>query len=406
MSFCILLVTTMRWPSAPRLAEAFADTACRVEGVFPRGHVLAMSEFLSKGHPYRWLAPLTSIKNAIISARPDLIVSLDDRATSHLHRLWSETAKTEPSIADRIACSLGKIESYPRLFARASFIEDAHRLGIAVPPTIAIEYPGKIDAAIARLGLPVMIKSDGRWGGAGVALAKTKRETGAAYTKLSRPPNRLRSLARAVKRKDVQFLADMISPKTCAISAQKFVPGTAATTALACWRGRLIAANHYDVVAAQQNFGPACVLRHIQCSQMQDAATRLVAHFGLSGLHGLDFMRTETGTPLLIEINPRATQTAHLSFGEQADLVAALVAATGICSAPARPAATQKDVVALFPQEIVRDPHSPWLSEAFHDLPRRDPAVLAAVTRTNSVNARTGLQQQGFRAENCPRRGL
>lgn len=393
MTFRVLLVTTMRWPSAPRLAEAFVDAACSVEAVFPRGHVLAKSRFLAKGYGYHAVAPLLSIKDAIVQSQADLIVPLDDRATSHLQLLWQNARDQEPAIAERIAHSLGRMESYPRLAARAPFIAAAQNEDIATPRTRALTDSIQIEAAIAQFGLPLVLKSDGSWGGGGVALAESREAAHSAFEKLSAAPSRARSLFRAFKRRDAHFLMEMLMPQTNAISAQEFIPGTAATTAFACWRGRLLASNHYDVVVARDGNGPACVLRHIESPEMENAAAKLAARFGLSGLHGLDFMRDASGKPLLIEINPRATQTAHLGFGERADLVAALTAAARDCPVTARLAATQNEFVALFPQEIMRDPLSPWLAEAFHDLPWRDSAVLSAVAPGKSLNS---AQRRGW----------
>ena len=386
MTFRVLLVTTMRWPSAPRLAEAFVDASCQVDAVFPRGHVLARSRFLAKGYRYHAFAPLLSIRDAIVQTNADLIVSLDDRATAHLHCLWQDTRVTEPQIAERIAHSLGRIEEYPRLSERAGFIQAARDEGIATPRTLALPDGKQLETAIADLGLPLVLKSDGSWGGGGVAVARTHHAAQSAYESLSSPPSRLRSLYRTIKRRDAHFLMDVLMPRSNAVSAQEFIPGTAATTAFACWRGKLLASNHYDVVVARDGRGPACVLRHIESPEMEDAAARLAARFNLSGLHGLDFMRDKSGNPLLIEINPRATQTAHLAFGVRADLIASLVAAARNCPVTARLAATQNEFVALFPQEMTRDPSSPWLAEAFHDLPWRDSAVLSAVTPAKSLN--------------------
>ena len=39
---------------------------------------------------------------------------------------------------------------------------------------------------------------------------------------------------------------------------------------------------------------------------------------------------------------------------------------------------TGKAQIALFPQEMSRDSHSPWLESAYHDLPLDDPGLTAA----------------------------
>jgi hypothetical protein len=109
---------------------------------------------------------------------------------------------------------------------------------------------------------------------------------------------------------------------------------------------------------------------------MDEAARRIAARFGLSGLHGLDFVRDTNGAPWLIESNPRATPTSHLALGT--DLVASLAARLGAAVAP-RPAATQRDLVALFPQEWARNADSRHLHGAHNDVPWDDPALVRAL---------------------------
>jgi hypothetical protein len=49
------------------------------------------------------------------------------------------------------------------------------------------------------------------------------------------------------------------------------------------------------------------------------------------------------------------------------------------------------DVVALFPQEWMRDPASPYLTNAFHDVPWDDPALIRAWME--SQQARPALEK-------------
>jgi hypothetical protein len=123
--------------------------------------------------------------------------------------------------------------------------------------------------------------------------------------------------------------------------------------------------------------GPPNVIRRTDCPQI-DRTTRLAAeHFGLSGLHGIDFIRDESGTAYAIEINPRATQGGTLAFGPGHDLPSALATAASGKNTPMRDAIAN-DVVTLFPREWRRDPKSEWLKAGYHDVPWDDPAVLLA----------------------------
>jgi carbamoylphosphate synthase large subunit len=111
-------------------------------------------------------------------------------------------------------------------------------------------------------------------------------------------------------------------------------------------------------------------------------ASQVAAHeFGLSGLHGIDFIRDREGNTHVLEVNPRATHGGTLAFGAGRDLPSALASAmTGIPMAM-RPA-IDNDIVALFPRERRRDPSSEFLRIGFHDVPWGDPRMLQAVLKS------------------------
>ena len=87
-------------------------------------------------------------------------------------------------------------------------------------------------------------------------------------------------------------------------------------------------------------------------------------------------LEASTGHAYLIEVNPRSTQVGHLSLGAGHDLPAALYAALSGKAVPTSPKVTEKDTVALFPQEWIRDPESPFLRSAYHDVPWEEPELI------------------------------
>jgi hypothetical protein len=253
---------------------------------------------------------------------------------------------------------------------------EARAEGIRVPDTLALADEGALDNALAALGLPVVLKSDGSWGGEGVVLARTAGEARAAFARLSRSPSRVRSLARTFRRRDIHYLHDAVSPETRIVSAQRFVSGPPAASAFAAWRGGVTGAIYYDVLVAEDSIGPPSVIRRVDCPQIHAATMKVARRFGLSGIHGMDFIRDAQGDVHLIEINPRATQGSTLAFGAGRDLPAALAGCL-IPDAPPRPAIAN-DLVAFFPREWKRDPLSAYLNTAHQDVPWDDPDVLLA----------------------------
>jgi hypothetical protein len=323
---------------------------------------------------------LDGLRAVLEASRPDLVIPCDDRAVRHLTALAAQDGR----FAALIARSIGRLDSFDRLFSRSGFLAEAEGLGIETPVTREAATETDLKQALHLTGLPAVIKTDGSWGGEGVSFASHFDDALVAFRHLALAPSRLRSLTRAAKRQDAHFLLQAAEPQGRAISVQQHIDGTPATCAFACWNGEVLASLHMDVVSSRESAGPATVLRRTQSPQMDDAARRIAKGFGLCGLHGLDFMRDALGRLYLIEINPRATQICHLALGSGHDLPAALLAAFENRAAASRPAATTADLIALFPQSL---PHGPHLAGAYHDIPADDPDLLHALSTNKDMHS-------------------
>lgn len=315
------------------------------------------------------------MRDAIARAAPDLAVCCDDRALAHLVALH-EAQPADTHLRDVVERSLGNPGAVPRLVSRSGFMSDARAEGIRVPDTLPVGDESELDLVLAVLGFPAVLKSDGSWGGEGVAIVRNRAEARAAFARLAYPPSALRSIVRALLRRDLHHLREVVRATRRVVSAQRFVSGSPAASAFAAWHGEIVAAVYYEVLIAEGTLGPPSVIRRTDCPQIAEATLKIARRFGLSGIHGMDFIRDATGAAHLIEINPRATQGSTLAFGAGRDLPAGLAGCL-VSDAPARPA-IPNDVVAFFPREWKRDPSSPYLHSAWHDVPWDDPGVLLA----------------------------
>lgn len=396
----ILLYATTNWPSAARYAGGFQAAGLDVHAAAPAEALVRASRYVGRVHDYKPLRPLNSLRRAIEASAPDLIVACDDRAIAHLvklHRVSERKAGDAAPLAELIARSLGRPENYARVISRAGSLNEMKACGVRVPETLAVAGEAAVEAGVAKLGLPVVLKADGSWGGDGVVVAKTREEALAAYRRLSRAPSRLRSLARALRRRDAHFLLAALAPAASPVCLQEFIAGRPAASAFAAKDGRLLAKFHYDVLVAEDTIGPPSVVRRVEDEDMDAAGQAAASCFGLSGLHGLDFIRDAEGRVHLIEINPRATQGGTLPFGEGRDLPAAL-AATLVKGPVGRRLAIDNDIVAFFPREIRRDPNSSYLIDGHHDIPQDDPGLLAALTGGEGARKPGRLARFGGRA--------
>jgi len=369
----VLVATTSRWYPTARLAMALAKAGCAVEAVCPSGHPLKNTRTANQTHPYHGLAPLRSFAAAITAAQPDLIIPGDDLATRHLHLLHAREQKQGRSgsaICAAIERSLGAGQNFPIAYDRAAFIALALEEGIRVPATQVIANIDALKDWIARNGFPAVLKANGTSGGDGVRIVRTVAEAERAFRSLAAPPRLLRAVKRTVVNHDTTLLGPALLRRRFVVNAQSFIAGREATSAVACWQGKVLAALHFEVVNKRSAAGPATVVRLIEHSELSATAEKMVRRLNLSGLHGFDFMLEEhTGHAYLIEMNPRATQVGHLTLGPGRDIPAALYAI--LSGKPAQPAAklTENDTIALFPQEWIRDPQSAYLRTAYHDIP-------------------------------------
>jgi len=406
----VLIATTSRWFPTARLAMALAHAGCVVDAVCPPRHPLGKIGAVRKTHDYRGLLALASFAGAIAKTQPDLIVPGDDLATAHLHRLHNRELRRGSAgqpMRLLIERSLGSAHSFPVVYARTAFMELARRADIRAPRT---EVIGDLDALkkwVARVGLPTVLKANGTSGGDGVRVVHTFQEAQRALRALQAPPLFLRAVKRALVDQDKTLLWPSALRRRSVVNAQEFVPGREATSAVACWQGLVLASLHFEVVNKRDSAGPSSVVRLIENAEMSAAAEIMVRQLNLSGLHGFDFMlEAHTGDAHLIEINPRATQVGHLTLGSGRDLPAALYAALSGESVHAAPKITDNDTIALFPQEWMRDPASPFLQSGYHDVPWEEPELLRVCAGTRQKQGALAFQPspvQSFSPVRLPR---
>jgi hypothetical protein len=377
----VLIVTTSSWLPTARLAMALAHAGCTVDALRPAHHPMGKISAVRKTHIYRGLAPLTSLARAVAKTKPDLIVPGDDLATLHLHCLY-EREGGHGEVATLIERSLGAPESFPVVYARTRFIELAQEEGIHAPKTEVIANEDDLRQWVSRMGFPTVLKANGTSGGDGVRVVHTFEEAKRALRVLQAPPMLARAAKRALVDHDQTLIWPSLFRRRSVVNAQEFVAGSEATSAVACWEGSVLASLHFEVVHKRDDAGPSSVLRLIENPEMSAAAEKMARRLKLSGLHGFDFMlEANTGNARLIEINPRATQVGHLTLGPGRDLPASLYAAlSGDVLHPA-PKVTENDIIALFPQEWMRDPDSAFLQSAYHDVPWEEPELLRACAR-------------------------
>ena len=342
----LLLAAACSWDSTVPLATSLRDAGFDVAIVAPRGHPLHSVPGLTSCWRYRPLLPMTSLRRAIRAVAPAVIMPCDEPTVVLLQRLRSDRTLA-PEICDAIERALGPKAAAPLLASRTGLTAIADRTGVRIPASAEISTAGQLITWLRRYGAPAYLKIDRSNGGRGVVCIRSSLHGLLAYGRLRVLFGMPRTFWLWVRWGDLSTLPLLRAAGTAAITVQKAIDGLPANCAFAAWRGKLIACISVEALETQTPTGVATVIRVRDDAAMEDAARKVAAELGLSGLHGLDFiLARDTGAPWLIEINGRPTQTAYLRLGIGADLAGAFYAhATGT---------PEQTVGTLKPYQVIR----------------------------------------------------
>lgn len=345
----VLIVAAKWWPLSARLGAALLRDGCRVSVHCPAGHPLTVLSGLQRVTRYSGVRSLSSLSSAIKSSSADIIVPGDDGVVSQLHALHGQ----EAALRDIIERSLGDPDSYPVTGSRFNLLSVARELGIAIPETRRVT--GENDLKPWRDGAVQsgVLKVDGETGGNGVWLCASREELLCALRKAGER----RSFAAACKRLliDGDPLA-LWTRKVRArdITVQRMIFGRPANSMMVCSGGKLLAHVAVVVLASEGPTGASTIVQRVCDERIERAAALLTERLQLTGFYGLDFMiEAATGTPHLIEMNPRCTQLGHIEFPGQRSLAAAFSAHLRGESPSAAHDPIPIDTVALYPQALV-----------------------------------------------------
>jgi Carbamoyl-phosphate synthase L chain, ATP binding domain len=376
---------------------ALTDVGCEVEALCPNGHPMLRSSVIRKHLLFHPLTPLRCIERAISKSSPEFIIPGDELAVLYLHRIHARSTGETRAVIER---SLGDPAHYSLAHSCNKLMAVAQEEGVATPMTAEVPSPADIPAIAARFGLPLVLKADGTSGGQGVRVLSQTYGADAVWRSLRAPISIVRLIKRVLFDSDWNQVLPFLRRDTRVINAQSMISGSEANTVVACWQGEVLACISLEVVSVWYPHGPSSVVRVINDAAMAESSRKIVKRLKLSGFCGFDFIRDEhTGVPQMIEMNPRPTQLVHLQLGENRDLVTAWVGAASGRTLRARPAVTEKNLLAIFPHELHRDPSSPMLQDAYHDVPWSEPAlVLSCMKKASTFSAwRPNLRWIGLR---------
>ena len=373
-----LLIATTWWAGPAKLAVALSQQGWYLEAISPKDHPFRYVSKITKRYSYAYRDPVASLRQAVQSGNPDLLVPCDDAAVLLLHRLHSLLPECRPLIEH----SIGPAFSFPTVSSRLLLMQLAKDLDIRTPETAGLRHTEELRSWFDRHDQSHVLKRDGTFGGKGVAVVHTLSEAERAFESISKGP----SLANRVSR--WLALGDPLAfwnakEHQAELIVQRFVQGRPSNILFVCEQGSIRASLSVEVLLTEGITGAALVARTIEHPEMLLAAEKIAQTLGLSGFHGLDFiLEAETDRAYLIEMNPRCTQLGHIPIDGQGDLARFLGPITAITH-ESYPSIPRSQIVAFFPQSLwsLREPvmncpiyiDVPWMEPALvRELMKRD----------------------------------
>lgn len=379
----ILLTDTTCWPVVPRLVMRFQKLGAKVAVLCPTpGHLVRSLRQPVPIYSYNGFHPLSSLRTAIESFDPAMVVPACDRSVQHLHQLHANCLAEGGdalSISRLIGQSLGSSESYHVVSSRYALLRVAQQEGIRAPQLSAIDEVSDLDRLSANIPPPWVIKADGTWGGRGVRIVHNVAEAKKCFRELRDRPGALELAKRMLLNRDRDWIYLDWSGSRPAVIAQEFIAGRPANCAVVCHEGELLAGITVEVIQSEGATGPATVVQVVPGAEMLEAATRIARRLRLSGFFGLDFVIEEsTGATYLVEMNPRCTPPCPLPLGKGRDPVSAFWFHLREQPVPHTVSVTRKSQIAYFPQAVngAQGEPNPILSSSFVDKPEEEPALV------------------------------
>jgi predicted ATP-grasp superfamily ATP-dependent carboligase len=211
----------------------------------------------------------------------DAVLTSIDSCIEAMHERRDEfSAVTAPA--------LGAPEAVDVAISKPRTLEVAASLGVPVPRSIHVTSSDELRAALGEIGVPAVVKPDESWVHEGAGGARVGPVLATRLDALYEGP----------------------------ALVQEVAPGVRETIKLFRDRGRVLARLAMRVDRSWPLLGGSSVMR-TSIEPPADAlahAERLVAEIGLDGYSEVEFRRAADGRPLLMEVNPRLSQSIELAL--------------------------------------------------------------------------------------------
>lgn len=355
MAVRALVLALENYLSAARLPRALHEGGFEVAAICYPETLLSLTKYLDRREVILPTDDASRVAMRIVGLitgwGPRLIIPADDRALRFLHHIVevSHTGVLPEPLVALAKASLPAREAFAFATDKQAASEFMARLGFATPEWRAIANIADAEAFAGEVGFPVVLKPAGGHAGQGIQICRS--------------PADLRSASLS----DGQWFV------------QKYIVGMPAESSGIAWEGKLLGAILYErTITNPPEIGPTCVATIIEHPTMAAglaAFARATRHNGILSIGWM--LEKDTGDAYFLEVNARSVPLVGPSPKLGLNLCECLRARLAGAPQP-KPDPNAPRMIALYPQELHRDPNSPY-REHILDEPFDDPMVHRAM---------------------------
>ena len=282
-----------------------------------------------------------------------MIIPADDRALRFMQHIVevTPTGRLPMILTDLVRASLPDPDSFPYGQNKEAATELMIGFGVRTPARSLIWNRKELRDFVSEIGLPVVLKPLSGTAGQGVQILRTADDVENATIE------------------GAQWMA------------QQYIVGKSAGSASVALDGKCLATIVFEkTLTYPGEMGPASVVTRVDSEEVKRAAAAFAKATNYNGFYSPGFMIEEsTGLPYFLEVNTRCVPVIPSAAKLGVDLCRALYARMVGAPIP-EPDESAPRMMALYPQELHRDPNSPY-REHILDEPTDDPLLHRAMEK-------------------------
>lgn len=323
-------------------------------------HRFAFPEGARVGSMKKMMSPLSV---ALKVCQPSFLITSDEVLIRNLLKIRQNLRDNSNDVTPLQESLLNLLEnSLPSdalVYTRPKNMEVIKAAGFQTPEYFSATSWEQLSENAPNFGFPFYLKQSYEAGGTGV-------------TKIFNAPMLDQTI---LAYKDSKVQIDESNP----ILGQRELAGNEITVNFSAWKGMLLGFDVIQTLERQRLNGPSSVVRKIFRPQWETPLKRLISTLNYSGFGGLDvFENGSSSLPVVIEANFRPTHSLQVSPQLSSSLIQRFSASlnnTKILT-PEQPQLKEEKTAVIFPDEILRDKYSPYLSTCPANIPWEDPQLL------------------------------